>query len=135
MVDITDSAKIRVGVEICTSALRAVSIDRDGKLAARRTTPFDAAGQTMPQLTALIGGLRSDLGDFEHVGVAVPGLVDRDSGRVAFSAHFPEHSNVDLVREIHDTTGLSASIENDANAAAYGEFVLGAGRGSSNFSM
>ena len=133
MSDINDSATIRVGVEICTSALRAVSIGHDGQMATKRTVPFDGAGQTLPQLATLIDGLKSDLGDFDRIGIAVPGLVDQASGRVAFSAHFPEHPNVDLVREIRDTTGLSAAIENDANAAAYGEFILGAGRGSDNF--
>ena len=133
MGDITDSAKIRVGVEICTSALRAVSIGHDGNLGAKRTIPFDGTGQTLPQLVALIGELRKDLGDFERIGIAVPGLVDTSSGRVEFSAHFPEHSNVDLVKKVREASGLSASIENDANAAAYGEFILGAGRGSRNF--
>ena len=133
MSDITDSAKIRVGVEVCTSGLRAASIDQNGKITAQRAISFAAAGQTLLQLSELIGGLRKDFGDFEHIGVAVPGLVDRISGKVAFSAHFPEHSSVDLAKEIHDATGLSVSIENDANAAAYAESILGAGRGSRNF--
>ena len=133
MSDIIDSAKMRVGVEICTAALRAVSIGPDGKIAVTRTMPFDDAVPKLSQLTALIGELKKDLGGFERIGIAVPGLVDRNSGRVAYSANFPEHSDIDLVKEIADATGLTASIENDANAAAYGEFILGAGRGSSNF--
>ena len=133
MSDIIDSAKIRVGVEIYTAALRAVSIGLDGKIAVKRTMPLDDAVPKLSQLTALIGDLKKDLGGFERIGIAVPGLVDRNSGRVAYSANFPEHSDIDLVKEIADATGLTASIENDANAAAYGEFILGAGRGSSNF--
>ena len=133
MGDIADSAKLRVGVEICTSALRAVSIGLDGKLAEQLTVPLDGSGETLPQLIALIGELKKELGDFENIGIAVPGLVDTKSGHIEFSAHFPEHSNVDLVKEIRDGNGISASIENDANAAAYGEFILGAGRGSDNF--
>ena len=133
MSDIIDSAKIRVGVEICTAALRAVSIGLDGKIAVKRTMPLDDAVPKLSQLTALIGDLKKDLGGFERIGIAVPGLVDRNSGRVAYSANFPEHSDIDVVKEIADATGLTASIENDANAAAYGEFILGAGRGSSNF--
>jgi len=132
MSDITDSAKIRVGVEICTSAFRAVSIGPDGKLAVRRTAPLNGAGETLPNLIALISELQKDVGEFKKIGIAVPGLVDTKSGHVELSAHFPEHSKVDLVKEIRDANGLSASIENDANAAAYGEFVLGAGRGSDN---
>ena len=133
MSDINDSATIRVGVEICTSALRAVSIGCDGQLVTQRTMPFDAAEQTLPQLATAIESLRSDLGDFRRIGMAVPGLVDQASGRVAYSEHFPEHSEVNLVSEVSKATGLVVAIENDANAAAYGEFVLGAGRGSNNF--
>ena len=129
----SESGKIRVGVEISTSALRAASIGPDGVLASKRTIPFDASEQTSPQLIALIGDLKKDLVAFDEIGIAVPGLVDRGSGRIAFSAHFPEHSNVDLVKDVRDETGLSASIENDANAAAYGEFILGAARGVNNF--
>ncbi len=133
MSDITNSATIRVGVEICASALRAVSIGQDNKLAGQRTIVSDRTQQMLPQIVALIEGLRKDLGEFDRIGLALPGLIDKASGRVAFSAHFPEHSSVDLVKDIRDATGLAVSIENDANAAAYGEFILGAARGSDNF--
>ena len=44
----------------------------------------------------------------------------------------PEHSEIDLTGGVQDATGVRTVIENDANAAAYGEFKLGAGRDSSN---
>lgn len=131
MSDMTDSAKKRIGVEICNSALRAVSIDANGKLAFTRTLLFGAE-PVLSQFTALINDLRKDLGDIDRIGVAVPGLVNRGTNRVTFSAHIPEHSNVDLVKEIEAATDLKVTIENDANAAAYGEYKLGAGRGSRN---
>ena len=129
----SDNAKIRVGIEICTSALRAVSVDEDGKLAEMRAVSFASGEPTAPQVSSLITSLKNDLGGFDRIGVAVPGLVDHSTGRVAFSTHIPEHSNVDLIKEISSASGLPAFIENDANAAAYGEFMLGAGRGSDNF--
>jgi glucokinase len=52
--------------------------------------------------------------------------------RVAYSTHFPEHSSVDIKEEVHSATGRTPLIENDANAAAYGEFRKGSGRGSNN---
>ena len=63
-----------------------------------------------------------------RVGVAVPGLVDRSAKKVAFSAHIPEHSGKDLGGEIEMATGIKTFVENDANAAAYGEFWIGRGR-------
>ncbi len=86
----------------------------------------------MPErLTELVGSLKSEFG-FGRIGIAVPGLVDRATGRVAFSANIPHHSGVDLVNEVSRATGLGVDIENDANAAACGEYHLGAGRGSAN---
>ncbi|MEQ1924431.1 MAG: ROK family protein, partial [Pyrinomonadaceae bacterium] len=51
------------------------------------------------------------------------------TGRVAYSANVPAHSETDLVSELRNATGLDAVFENDANAAAYAEHRLGAGRG------
>ncbi|HEY0657180.1 MAG TPA: ROK family protein, partial [Pyrinomonadaceae bacterium] len=52
--------------------------------------------------------------------------------RIAFSTNIPEHSEIDLLSEIESATNLKITIENDANAAGYGEFRRGAGRGSKN---
>ncbi len=129
----SDTGNIRVGIEICTSELRAVSVDANDKLSATRTMPFDGEVATSNQIASLIDILKKDFGDFGRLGIAVPGLVELGTNRVAFSAHIPEHSNIDLVKDIQSATGLMVSIENDANAAAYGEFVLGAARSSDNF--
>src|SRR5690606_11244382 len=60
------------------------------------------------------------------VGIAVPGLIDRAAGNVEFSATIPEHSSLNIREVVRSITGLDALIENDANAAAYAEFMLGA---------
>lgn len=62
----------------------------------------------------------------------MPGLVHRETGRVTYSAGFPEHSQFDIAEEIKNATGISPAIENDANAAIYGEYRLGAGRGAND---
>lgn len=121
-----------VGVEASAAGFHAVCIDENGGILDTRTKALDGGQGTIFQLGAFIKELRTDFGDFETVGVAVPGLVDQNTQRVAFSAHIPEHSEIDLARELQDAAGVRTIIENDANAAAYGEFKLGAGRGSSN---
>lgn len=121
------NAQQQLGVEVAKNALRAVVINDGSEIAASRSAECNGDG-TVPALLKLINGLRSEFGEFSTLGIAVPGLVERTTGRVAFSAHIPEHSAVDLAKEISSATGLVALIENDANAAAYGEFKLGAGR-------
>lgn len=121
-----------VGVEASTTALNAVCVDDSGAVLDTRTTAFDRTGGTIEQLAAFIKDLRTGFGDFETVGIAVPGLINRETHRVAFSAHMPEHSEIDLVSGVQDATGVKTVIENDANAAAYGEYRVGAGRDSSD---
>lgn len=132
MVDSSDQAEKRVGIEISNSAYTAVCLDANDKVTATRRVSVESAEPTARQLVSFINDIGKTFGTFDRVGVAVPGLVDRGTNRVMFSANIPEHSDVDLVHEIHSATGLKTTIENDANAAAYGEFRLGAGRGSRN---
>jgi glucokinase len=127
-----DPATRIVGIEASVSSFRAVCLDGAGTIVGSETSGFDASAGTLPQLTAVISTLKDKFGGFERIGVAVPGLIRRESGRVAYSAHIPEHSALDLANEIEQATGVKAFVENDANAAAYGELKLGAGRGSSN---
>lgn len=121
-----------LGIEASISSFRAVALDSSGAVAATDTLEFVPSEGTLPQLTRFISKLKDQYGPFDRVGIAVPGLIHRESGRVAYSAHIPEHSAVDLATEVEREVGLRAIIENDANAAAYGELRLGAGRGSNN---
>lgn len=110
----------------------AVVLENGLTVAGTVSEPVDFNQSTLPQLVEFIGRLSGEFGRFERIGVAVPGLIRRESGQVAFSAHIPEHSDIDLSGQLAAETGLSPVIENDANAAAYGEYRLGAGRGSTN---
>lgn len=132
MVDSPNQNSSRLGVEISRTALNAVVIGENDTIAATRSITVTDSESTVPQLIGLIEGLKNEFAGFGSVGIAVPGLVDHKTGRVAFSANIPEHSNVDLVNDIKAATGLAVVIENDANAAAFGEYCLGAGRGSRN---
>ena len=132
MVDSQDQFVNRVGIEISGTALTAVVIGENDAVVSSRSIAVTDAESMVPQLIELIEDLKKEYGGFSRVGVAVPGLVDRTSGRVAFSANIPEYAKVDLVKSVRAATGLEVVIENDANAAAVGEFCRGAGRGSRN---
>ncbi|MEO7674823.1 MAG: ROK family protein [Pyrinomonadaceae bacterium] len=132
MAEIQSQVRKFVGVEASTAALHAVRIGDGGTILDTRTTAFERNEGAIEQLAAFIKDLRTGFGDFDTVGIAVPGLINQETHRVAFSAHMPEHSEIDLAGGVQDATGVRTIIENDANAAAYGEFRLGAGRDSSN---
>lgn len=132
MSESSDPAVRSVGIEASVASFRAVSLDLAGEVAGTESVSFAASGGTLPQITSFISSLKEKFGSFDRVGIAVPGLIRRETGRVAYSAHIPEHSDIDLATEVENATGVRAFVENDANAAAYGELKLGAGRGSSN---
>jgi glucokinase len=119
-----------VGVEVTTSAFKSVCLDKGGNVINSYSKTMIRGDDTAPQLVAFIRELLVKYGDFDALGITIPGLVSRDTRRIAYSASFPEHTDVDLVEELEKITKLKILIENDANAAAYGEFLLGAGRGS-----
>ena len=132
MSDLQDLAGKCVGVEVGKNSMTAVCVEADGVISGTQTAEVSFAEASSSQLIYFLASLKESFGDFRRVGVAVPGLVDRNAHKVAFSSHIPEHSGKDLANEILMATGLTAVIENDANAAAYAEYRLGAGRGSTN---
>jgi glucokinase len=121
-----------VGVEISKLWLKAVCLDAGGKLTDVYRNPVSSDQTLFSQLIQFIREAKTRFGDFEKIGIAVPGLIHHETKRVAFSTYFPEHETIDFVGEIEAATHLKITIDNDANAAAYGEFLLGAGRGSRN---
>ena len=69
-------------------------------------------------------------GDFERIGVGVPGMVDTQRGIVRFPPNLPGWEEVYLSELLKLAFGTPVWIINDANAAVLGEWQYGAGRGS-----
>lgn len=72
--------------------------------------------------------------DIEAAGVGSPGAIDPHNGVVCFANNLG-FFNVPMASMLKERTGIDFYLENDANAAAYGEFVAGAGKGTKNFIM
>ncbi|HBN11002.1 MAG TPA: glucokinase [Ruminococcus sp.] len=69
--------------------------------------------------------------DIEWIGIGTPGIANSETGIIEYSNNlgFENTPMVDYIREYIDKPVF---IENDANAAAYGEFVAGAAKGANN---
>lgn len=75
-------------------------------------------------------GLTMD--DIDYVGVGTPGAVESETGIVAYSTNLGFY-NVDLTKLMEERLNKKVYLENDANAAAYGEYLAGAGKGTKDF--
>ncbi len=132
MADAATGAGNRIGIEVSRTDITSIVIDGVEGIVNTASVAIDAATDLGEQLAAYATALQKKFAPVDSLGLAVPGLVDRETGRVAFSANIPAHSETDLVDALRKATGLEPMIENDANAAAYGEFRMGAGRGSND---
>src|SRR5437899_2911395 len=66
------------------------------------------------------------------VGVGCPGLIDPKSGMVKKSPNLPNLPHFPLRDRLQSLLGLDVEIQNDANAAALGEFLFGPSKGINN---
>lgn len=75
-------------------------------------------------------GLKVD--DIEGFGVGSPGSIEAETGKVIYSNNLGFY-DVPLGDMLQERVGKKFYVDNDANAAAYGEFVAGAGKGTNHF--
>lgn len=66
------------------------------------------------------------------MGVGAPSG-NRQTGTLDFAPNLPWKGRIPLARLISEATGLPCALDNDANAAAYGEWLFGGARGLRDF--
>ena len=71
-------------------------------------------------------GLTMD--DIDTIGIGAPGSINPHTGMIAVSNNL-QFEKVPMGPMLKERLGRDVFIENDASAAAYGEFLAGAGRG------
>lgn len=124
-----------IGIDIGGSKVAAAVVDPDGRMLGRRTipTPTDRADAVEEVIVELVDTLAA-----EHaacaVGIGAAGWVDETRRLVRFSPHLAWR-NEPLVDRLEARLALPVVVDNDANAAAWGEYRFGAGQGSGTFAM
>lgn len=72
-----------------------------------------------------------DLEEIKSIGVGCPGTCNTETGVVEYSNNL-RWNNVPLVADIEKAFGKKTYFDNDANVAAYGEYLAGAAKGAKN---
>lgn len=120
-----------VGVDLGGTKIATALLTTDGDVLAR--VRLDTSSEEGPE--AVIRRMCQSVKDVkkEHdilgIGVATPGPLDSEKGVVLHSPNLAGWKNVPLRDELHERLQAEVKVENDANAAAWGEYVFGAGRG------
>jgi glucokinase len=118
-----------IGVDVGGTKIAAAVITPEGKILNEVRYPTQAVPPN--RLIETIAGAITEAKDGFEVGgvcLAVPGLILAAENKVVFSPNLHEIEGIPLNEEVGSRTGLSVTVENDANAAAWGEFRYGAGK-------
>ena len=116
-----------VGVDITPTATTVVTSDLVGRVLAREEVensprPDEMAARVVGRVREVAA--RDGQGALAGVGVSLPGLVDTGTGRAVYIPFF-RWRDWAIAEEIERATGLKASVDNDANAAALAELWFG----------
>ena len=119
--------------------MNAIGVDVGGtKIAAAVVTPegevlnevrYPSSGPKERLLSSIARSVNEVRDGFEVGGVclAVPGTVSTEENKIIDAPNLHAIEGIPLKDELEERTGLATAVENDANAAAWGEFRFGAG--------
>ena len=124
------------GLDVGGTTMKAGVVDDDGQPLSAVSLPTEAhRGQEFglermcQTIRQAIAAADLTLDRIAAVGVATPGLMDIPGGVILDPPNLRPWHNVPVKRFVHERLGLPTAFQNDANAAALGEYWAGAGRG------
>jgi glucokinase len=126
---------LAIGVEIGGRGQRVVIASRDGQIIdsaaaiGHQPTASGTIDMVCDLVEQLIAKRHIPFSIISGIGIAFGGPVDVNRGVTIRSHRTPGFEQLPLVGVVEDRFGLRTILENDARAAALGEFTYGAGRG------
>jgi glucokinase len=125
-----------VGVDVGGSSIKGGVVDDTGRVLSSVVLPTEAdkgqehgLGQMCATVRQAVAKAGRRLDQIAAIGVATPGTMDIPAGMILDPPNLKPWQNVPVRQHIHDTFRIPTAFQNDANAAAYGEFWAGAGKG------
>ena len=101
---------------------------------ARRDTPREG-GRALTEAIANVATELAQQYPVDSIGVSAAGFISSDRQTMLATPNISNWNGVNLVAELTEILNKKIVLENDANAAAWGEFKFGAGRGRSDLMM
>jgi glucokinase len=128
------SSRMAIGIDIGGTRTKAGIVDESGSQPAELEMPTDPNAGTKSILTAVEELLRraEEMSlRVEAVGIGAAGFVSSASGSVTFAPNIV-YDDPEIANAVHSRTGLPVVVDNDANAAAWGERTFGTAKGCDN---
>lgn len=123
-----------VGVDIGGTKIAGGVVAEDGTIVEQlRVSTPESPGDLADAVASMVRELGSRH-EVRTVGVAAAGFIDSTRSVIIHAPNIDWH-NEPLRAELESRIGRSVTLENDANAAGWGEYRFGAGRGCANLVM
>ena len=122
-----------IGVDLGGTNIAAGVVDDNGRILVQGSVPtlnerdFTEIIKDMAELCKNVtkkAGL--GLKDIKAIGIGSPGSVDNENGVVVYANNI-KMDNAPVAAELKKYIDIPVNIENDANAAAYGEYIINGG--------
>lgn len=130
--------KYIIGVDLGGTKISCALSDLTGKLIETQVVATNASEGEVAVLNRIINVIDKVMlntntarEDIKAIGIGAPGPLDARRGIIVEPANLP-FINFDLVTPIREKFNIPVYLDNDANAAAIGEFMFGAGKGTEN---
>ncbi len=121
---------MHIGVDIGGTNLAAGLVDESGRIVQKAkcsTRPERGAQAVADDIVSLCRQVSGNE-EPQSIGLGVPGLVDNEKGIIIQTCNIP-FDHMPIARALGRFFSSPVHLHNDANAAAWGEYVAGAGRG------
>ena len=127
---------LTIGVDVGGTKVLGGVVDQSGKVLklARCDTPREGGRALTNAISDVAKELMADF-TIDSVGVSAAGFVSSDRKTMLATPNIAGWNGVNLDSDLTELIGLPVVIENDANAAAWGEARFGAGRGKEHLLM
>ncbi|CAN2204961.1 NagC Transcriptional regulator/sugar kinase [Candidatus Nanopelagicaceae bacterium] len=125
-----------IGIDVGGTKVLGGVVSETGEIltTARRDTPREG-GRALTQAIADVANELAHEFPVDSIGVSAAGFISSDRERILATPNIAGWNGVNLDRELNEILGKTIVLENDANAAAWGEFKFGAGRGRSDLML
>lgn len=126
-----------IGIDLGGTNIAVGLVTDEGKIICKDSVPtlkerhYNEIIKDMAELSKkLVFEQGYEMSDIKAVGVGSPGTIDNEHGKIVYSNNI-RMDNVPMAEELQKHIPLPVNIENDANAAAYGEYIATGGKSKS----
>lgn len=124
-----------IGIDLGGTNIKVGLVNEKYEIIAKASTPTDlprpaeaVCKSIVDTVWKVLNEAKVTIGEVESIGIGTPGVANRNSGVVLYSCNL-DFKNTDLRSLIKKYLDKPVYVENDANAAAFGEVLAGAGKG------